>query len=660
MSQSQIDILQRTLKREKAARKAAEKILEDKSRELYLVSQELHLSNEKLQDLLNEKSSQLKGVFNNILDAYLVMNLKGHVLEMNDAAKDLFGYDIDHERLNVVNLIYMDDEEYAFNSFFELSEKGFFSNYTARVVTKTKEVKWVQINASIIYDTDNKPIAAQGIIRDITEDKEDEDLLKQSTNRLSSLILNLDSGVLLEDENSTIVLTNTKFCELFKIPVSPDLLIGQDCSDSAENCKHLFQDPEYFIARIDELLKNKKQVLAEEVLMADGTILERDFIPILKGNEYNGHLWAYKDISLKRKYRESLETQKNKYSNIIANMNLGLVESNKDGEILLVNQSLCEMSGYSADELIGKRINKLLPYIGGQKIIDQQKEKRLKGESNSYEIKLKNKNRKIKNWLISGAPNYNLKGEVVGSIGICLDITDIKKLEKQKEKILKELEKSNNELHEYAHIVSHDLKSPLRSINALTSWIKSDNEGKLDEMTLQNFDLIETTLEKMEQLISDILLYSSAGSLTKEKEEVDLNVVLDDLKKILYKPNHISIEVLNKLPVLNGEKIKFQQVFQNLMSNAIKFSNKEKGIVEIDVKENKSFYQFSIKDNGIGIEKKFHDKIFKIFHSLQESKESTGIGLSIVKKIVDLYQGEIWIESELNKGTIFYFTIKKT
>ena len=178
-------------------------------------------------------------------------------------------------------------------------------------------------------------------------------------------------------------------------------------------------------------------------------------------------------------------------------------------------------------------------------------------------------------------------------------------------------------------------------------------------MTLENFDLIETTLEKMEQLISDILLYSSAGSTTTEKEEVDLNIVLDDLKKILYKPNNISIEVLNKLPILNGEKIKFQQVFQNLMSNAIKFSNKERGIVEIDVKENKSFYQFSVKDNGIGIEKKFHDKIFKIFHSLQESKESTGIGLSIVKKIVDLYQGEIWIESEPNEGTTFYFTIKK-
>lgn len=660
MSQSQIDILQRALSREKTARKSAEKILEDKSRELYLVSEKLKTNNEKLQDLLNEKSSQLKGVFNNILDAYLVMNLKGHVLEMNDAAKALFGYDIDQEKLNISSLIYTEDEGYAFNSFFELIDKGFFSNYRARVITKSKEIKWVQINASIIYDTDGRPISAQGIIRDITQDKEDEDLLVESKNRLSSLILNLDSGVLLEDENNKIVLTNTKFCELFKIPVLPELLIGEDCSNSAEDCKHLFKDPDYFIARIKELLKNKEQVLAEEVLMKDGTILERDFIPILKGNENNGHLWAYKDVSLKRKYRESLETQKNKYSNIIANMNLGLVETNKDGQILLVNQCLCEMSSYTEQELIGKKIDKLLPYLGAQEIIEDQIEKRLKGESNSYEIILKDKKRKRKNWLISGAPNYNLRGEIVGSIGICLDITEIKKLEQQKEKILKELEISNNELQEYAHIVSHDLKSPLRSINALTSWIKSDNKGKFDEVTLQNFDLIEITLEKMEQLISDILIYSSASAATTiPKEKVNLNSVLQDLKKILYTPNHINIRVLNELPVINGETIKFQQIFQNLLSNAIKFCDKENGLIEIAVLEKNSFYQFSVKDNGIGIEKKFHNKIFKIFHSLQASKDSTGIGLSIVKKIVELYKGEIWIESEPNIGTTFHFTIKK-
>jgi signal transduction histidine kinase len=193
----------------------------------------------------------------------------------------------------------------------------------------------------------------------------------------------------------------------------------------------------------------------------------------------------------------------------------------------------------------------------------------------------------------------------------------------------------------------------------LVSWIKTDNQGLLDGNTLQNFDLIEVTLEKMELLISDILLYSSIASTTSETTNVNLDIILKDLQKILFIPENISVRVLNKLPIVKGEKTKLQQLFQNLIDNAIKFNDKEKGLIQIDVVENKTFYEFSIKDNGIGIQKKYHDKIFKIFNSLKPSKESSGIGLSIVKKIVDVYQGEIWIESELKIGTTFYFTLKK-
>ncbi len=659
MSQEQIDILQRALKREKAARRAAEKILEDKSRELYVLSEELKVTNAKLEDSVNEKSSQLAGVFENIVDAYMVMDLSGNVLKMNDAASNLFGYDITKESLNVNSLIYAEDAIYAYNSFSELIEKGTFSNYTARVISRNKEIRWVQINASLVYDKTKKPIAAQGIIRDITNQKAFDEKLIESENRLSSLILNLDSGVLLEDEDRKIVLTNSKFCELFKIPVAPELLKGQDCSNAAEESKQLFKNPEAFIQTINQILQDKKQVIGKELAMNDGKILELDFIPILKNKEYKGHLWTYRDITLKRQFRKSLEAQKEKYSSIIANMNLGLVEVDNDDHILMVNQSFSEMSGYAEEELIGKVGGKLFPIEQDQNVIAAENKKRLAGESNSYEIKVRNKNGEPRDWLISGAPNYNLQGEVIGSIGIHLDITELKSLEQQKEKILKELENSNNELYEYAHVVSHDLKTPLRSIDALISWIKTDNEGKLDDTTLQNFNLVGETLETMEHLISNILEYSSAGSEINELQKVDLNETMDDLNKLLFIPEHISINVLKKLPILKGDPTKFQQLFQNLLSNAIKFSNKDNGIVEIDFEEKPSFYQFSVKDNGIGIEKKFHDHIFKIFQSLHKSKESTGIGLSIVKKIVDVYEGNIWLESELGKGTTFFFTIKK-
>jgi len=652
MNQDRVEILQRALKREKAARKAAEKILEEKSRELYATSQQLEKH-------LDEKSSQLQGVFENILDAYVVINLEGNVLKFNEAATKLFGYNIENETVNVLNLIYNKDYEYAMASFMDLQTKGFFKDYEARIYTKSKEVKWVHINASVIFDKDKNPVAAQGIVRDISDQKASDEKLIESENRLSTLILNLDSGVLLEDQNRKIVLTNKKFCELFSIPVDPTLLIGEDCSNAAEQNKSQFENPEQFVLRINNILENKETVLADELVMTNGTILERDFVPIIKDDTYRGHLWSYRDITLKRSYRKSLEVQKQKYYSIIANMNLGLVEVNNNDEILMINQSFEAISGYTEGEVKGKKATDVFSVENGQDTILKERVKRQNGESNSYELKVKNKAGETRYWLISGAPNYNLEGEVVGSIGIHLDITEIKNLELQKEKLLGKLEKSNDELQEYAHIVSHDLKSPLRSINALVSWLKEDNKGELDAVSLQNFGLIETTLEKMEQLITDVLNYSSVGTDIAEKTDVDLDVLIHELVTIMYIPEHIYIKTANVLPHVKGDKTKLQQVFQNLISNAVKFIDKDNGSIIIDVEDLQSHYKFSIQDNGIGIDKKFHHKIFKIFHSLKKSEDSSGIGLSIVKKIVDLHEGEIWLDSEPNIGTTFYFTLKK-
>ncbi len=659
MNQEKIDILLRTIEREKAARKAAEKILESKSLELYHLSEELKKTNTKLETLLDEKSSQLEGIFENIVDAYVVIDLQGNVIKFNDAAIQLFGHDIYKEPLNVMNLVHKEDITYAVSSFTDLQEKGFFKDYEARIYTKNNQVKWVHINASIVFDKNKNPIAAQGIVRDITEQKNSDVKLKESENRLSTLILNLDSAILLEDEHRKIVLTNHKFCEYFKIPVSPEFLIGQDCSNATNESKFIFENPDEFVTRIEGILGNKTMVLGDEITMVDGTILERDFIPIRNGDEYKGHLWTYKNVTLRRTYRKSLEAQKQKYSSIIANMNLGLLEVNNDDEILLVNQSFCEISGFKEEELIGKKGSEVLLLENQGEIIQKENTKRLKGESNSYELKVKNKAKEERVWLISGAPNYDLNGEIIGSIGIHLDVTEFKALEKQKELILNELEKRNEELNEYAHIVSHDLKSPLRNIDALVSWIKEDNKNKLDVITLQNLDLIEKTLENMENLISNILSYSSSGTSQDNDELIALDEIVHNIIKFILIPENISVSVLKKLPMIYGDTTKFQQLFQNLISNAIKFSDKEKGIVEINYIENETHYQFSIKDNGIGIEKQYHDKIFKIFQSLTKRQDSTGIGLSIAKKIVELYQGKIWLDSEKGIGTTFYFTIAK-
>jgi PAS domain S-box-containing protein len=658
MSEDKIKIYERALIREKAARKQAEQILEEKSRELYEKSEELRISNFKLENLYKQTSSELQGVFENIVDAYVVMDMDSKVIKMNHAAEQLLGYKLEHD-IDLFSLVHDEEKEKTAEAFKYLFQNSSITNFQIRIVVKDGTTKMVHINASLIYDNHKNPIAAQGIVRDITKEKAAEQELIDSQSRLATLILNLESGILLEDENRDIVITNNRFCEFFGIPATPEQLVGQNCANAAEQSKGLFEDPVGFLERINELLKNKELALADELQLIDGRILERDFIPIYENEQYKGHLWAYRDVTLRRRYRKNIEAERQKYSSIIANMNLGLIEVNLDDEILMVNQRLEAMSGYSEVELLGKRGSDILLVKEDKSVIEKENQKRIKGNSNSYEIRARRKDGEIRHWLISGAPHYNVNGKVTGSIGIHLDITELKNLEIQKENLLKKLEKSNDELQEYAHVVSHDLKSPLRSINALVSWIREDNLDKWTEDTKHHLNMIDATLEKMEQLISDVLEYSSVGADNSVKEPVDLNEVLCDIKMLLHIPDHIKLEIKRPFPSIHADKVKIQQLFQNLISNAIRYCDKDPGLVSLDFEETPKYYKFVVQDNGIGIAPEFHEKIFKIFQTLNKRKDSTGIGLSIVKKIVDLYNGDIWVESELHKGTAFHFTIAK-
>lgn len=172
--------------------------------------------------------------------------------------------------------------------------------------------------------------------------------------------------------------------------------------------------------------------------------------------------------------------------------------------------------------------------------------------------------------------------------------------------------------------------------------------------------MIENTLEKMETLINNILSYSSVSNKDNlQTKEIDLNILIGDLKKIILIPDHIKISIKKKLPVINGDMTRIQQLFQNLIGNAVIYTDKEIGKIEIDYEDKKTHHLFSIKDNGIGIKQEHHEKIFKMFQSVGDNENSSGIGLAIVKKIIDLYEGDIWLESELGKGTTFYFTLKK-
>lgn len=232
--------------------------------------------------------------------------------------------------------------------------------------------------------------------------------------------------------------------------------------------------------------------------------------------------------------------------------------------------------------------------------------------------------------------------------------------ESENKELLENLKRSNKELHDFAHIVSHDLKSPLRSINALISWFQEDYEHVLDAEAVETFDKLNNKLEQMDALIDGILRYSSVNDKNiLAIHKVNIKGVLEEIKTILYIPEHIQFIYPDNLPTINADKTRIKQLFQNLISNAINYIDKEEGKIEVKFTELKTYWKFSISDNGVGISEAYHDKIFKIFETLDKKGKSTGIGLSIVKKIIELYNGTISLESKEGKGTTFFFKLKK-
>lgn len=514
--------------------------------------------------------------------------------------------------------------------------------------SKSGKSFWSRTKGQPIKDSNGKTVQYFAMIDDITVSKTKEERL-----RILSSIADVNiNAVVICDKFGKIEWVNKSFERITGfllhdiVGKSPgSILQGEETSlETVNYLKNKIKEGEPFNCEILNYSKDKKKYWVR----IQGQALK----------DQNGEILKYfaieEDISLEKKYFENIKAEKEKYSNIIANMNMGLLEVDNNDVILLANQSFCEMSGYSINELIGNKASKLLKDIKDKHIISRKKLKRLDGKSDSYEVKVKTKIGEINYWLVSGAPNYNENGEIVGSIGVCLDITKQKSLELQKEQLLLRLEKQNEQLNEYAQIVSHDLKSPLRSIHSLISWIKEDNIEEFSEQSIDYLNLIENKVEKMDHLIQGILTYSKMDTLDLSSEQIDVNEVVNNIINIIHIPENTEVRINHLLPTIIADKYRIQQLFQNLIGNAVTYIDKAKGLVEVDFSIEKNHYIFSIKDNGPGIAKENQEKIFKVFQSFTKNEKSTGIGLSIVKRIVDNYNGEIWVESQLTVGTTFF------
>ena len=272
----------------------------------------------------------------------------------------------------------------------------------------------------------------------------------------------------------------------------------------------------------------------------------------------------------------------------------------------------------------------------------------------------------LRNMEVHAYPVFDKHGNITQMIEYSLDITERKQNEKILEKLNKdltstihELQRTNMELQEFTYITAHDLKTPLRGIGTLADWLSTDYVDKFDEQGQKQVLMLVKRAKRADKLVDSILQYSSAGKSIEEHEHMDLNKELPEIIIEIDPSKNIEIIIDKKLPVLICKKTHIRQIFQNLLNNAIKYMDKEKGQIRIGCIEDGDFWKFMITDNGPGIEHKYHKKIFRIFQTLSPSDEndSTGIGLSVVKKIVRLNGGKTWVESNPGEGSTFYFTL---
>ncbi|HNB33047.1 MAG TPA: ATP-binding protein [Bacteroidia bacterium] len=351
-----------------------------------------------------------------------------------------------------------------------------------------------------------------------------------------------------------------------------------------------------------------------------------------------------------------------KLSLVASKTDNAVVITNENGVIEWVNEGFTRITGY---QFYDAKDQSMPAFLSGP---ETDKENLQKVQNSMREFKfcdselLRYKKDGATVWLhASITPISDNEKSSRKFIFIMSDVNERKKAEIQLNEYLSDLEKTNKELDKFAYIVSHDLKAPLRAIGNLTDWITQDSADSLSDESKENFQIIKGRVKRMEQLINAILEYSKVSKHKGTQELFSFNEIIHNAVDLAGTDSNCKIEISGTMPEYYGDKVKYQQVFMNLISNGIKHNNKEQKKIEISCREEGKFWEFMIKDNGPGIDKRFHEKVFVIFQTLKarDEFESTGIGLSIVKKIVEEAGGSIRIESTPGEGAAFYFTVPK-
>lgn len=363
-----------------------------------------------------------------------------------------------------------------------------------------------------------------------------------------------------------------------------------------------------------------------------------------------GAIVVFRDLTRRR----AAENEAARLAAIVTSSEDAIISKTLDGLITSWNKSAERLFGYTEAEMLGTPMMRLFPAdrfdeeskiltrVGSGERIEHFETVRLKKDGTPIQV------------AATISPILDGAGRIIGVSKIVRDIT-------QQKVLVKEIENANRELKDFAYIVSHDLKAPLRGIGSLASWLATDYGDRLDDTGREHLQLMTGRVKRLNALIDGILTYSRAGRSREELAVVDLDPLVRNVIEMLAPPPYIRVTVENPLPTIRFEPTKAQQLFQNLLSNAIKYMDKPAGTITVSSVATDQGWHFSVTDNGPGIEEKYYDRIFQLFQTLapRDQVEGTGVGLALVKKIVELEGGRIWVESKLKAGSTFHFTLPR-
>ena len=551
-----------------------------------------------------------------------------------------------------------------------LIKNGIF-NMEFRIFHNSGDIHWLSSKAIPIYDDNGSIIRIIGVNTDITEskiaDKKMQDLVEQlkqsneefheSEERFHTLADNVPNLVWMAHSDGWIFWYNKQWYEY----TGTTLEETQGCG--WKKVHH----PDYF----NKVMKDWNTAINEEKLYYDIFPLKgkdgsyRWFLTrIIPIKDKHGKLIRWfgtnTDITEQKKAEEAIESAKNFAENLIETANVMVIGLTLDADVTIFNSTAEKITGFSCDEVLNNNIELILPrdrYGYVWEVLDHLVEGNMP-KINENPILTKSGEERYISW--QNNEIYE-KGKIVGLISFGMDITERKHYEENLECAMADLKRSNKELEEFAHITSHDLREPLRMITSFLQLLKKRYEDQLDDDANDFINFAVNGAKRLDTMTNDLLEYSRISS---KKREI-VTVKFEDVLKEALTNLKVPIEEINAvithdpLPTISGYEQLEVQLFQNLIGNALKYLSQDTPKIHITAIKEKNHHLFSIKDNGIGMSPKHLKRIFIIFQRLhtREKYEGTGIGLAIAQKIVHLHSGFIWAESELGKGTTFYFTI---